>query len=168
MPSLDFSWTVRELTRRPGRPGLRLLLLASCLFMGFHAAHETLWSRRYFKVDPFALEAPVQWPVTGRHGAALARDADALRPCLPDDTYVAVGAPHGWAEQRFYLYMWLVYALPRQRVLPPDDPSAAERADLFLAFDGAGPWSPEPPAGFVPLPGCRAGHWVLYGPDGAP
>lgn len=172
LPKISFSgrirlaadWAASQLGQKPGRPGLRLLLLGACLWTGFHAAHETLWSWRYWKVDPFALEAPVQWPVTGRHGAALARDAETLRACLPDDATLAVGAPETWAEQRFYLYMWLVYTLPSQRILPPDDPSAAQRASLFLSFEGDGSWSPDPPSGFTRLDGCTGELLSIFGP----
>lgn len=137
-----------ELRQSVGRRLLLVGLGVAFLWTGFHAAHEALWSWRYFKVDPFALEAPVQWPAVGRHARTLAQDAEHLQPCLGPDRRLAIQAPDSWADQRFYLYMWLVYSLPEQVVLPLDEPDAASSADGFLSFRTDGSPAPDPPSSF--------------------
>lgn len=136
-------------------------LLALFLWFGAHAGHEALWSWRYWKVDPFSVSAPVQWPVVGAHAQALEADSRRIDECLAPDSRVFVAAPEAWTDQRFYLFMWLTYTLPGQKVLDPaKDPLTDD--DVLVAFVGDGAFSPQPPSHFHALQECSGEHLRLF------
>ena len=141
------------------------LLLGAFLWFGLHALHQSLWSYRYWKVDPWALESPVQWPVVGQHARRLEATAAQLQSCLEPDAKVAVGAPKDWQGQGFYLFMWLAYGLPEQHVIPIIKPEDIEQADVYLDYLGDGEPGPPPP-GLELL--CHADRIRVYARAGRP
>ena len=135
-----------------------MVLLAATLWFGVHALHDSLWAYRYWKVDPWALESPVQWPVVGRHAQALGH-LPAELPCLRAGDRVAVQGPPEWLGQEHYVFMWLAFSLPEQDVIPVVEPQDLDQADLLLSFFADGP-TPSPPPGWVEA--CKTDRAIVF------
>lgn len=125
--------------------------------------YDALWSYRFWRVDPWHLDGPVQWPIHGRHAERLEQELTAMTGCLPDNSLIALDAPESWGDQRFYLFMWMAFLLPEHRLIPMHDPSARNRAERLLSFHGDLDPLPKP-AGFEPMAGCSSPWLVTYQP----
>ena len=141
------------------RRALVVMLLVGAAWFGFHALHDSLWSYRYWKVDPWALESPVQWPVVGRHARSMERLAPEL-PCLRPGDKVAVQGPSTWQGQEHYIFMWLAFSLPEQDVIPVVEPRDVEQADSLLMYFGDTPPPESPPTGMAEA--CRTERAVVF------
>ncbi len=150
----------RDLRQLAGpRRAILVVLLAAASWFGGHALHDSLWSYRYWKVDPWALESPVQWPVVGRHARSMDLLSSEL-PCLRPGDKVAVHGPSTWQGQEHYLFMWLAFSLPEQDVIPVVEPRDVEQADSLLMYFGDASPPESPPPGMAEA--CRMERAVVF------
>lgn len=161
-PAADLWQELRESAaprRAAPRRVLVVVLLIATAWFGAHALHDSLWSYRYWKVDPWALESPVQWPVVGRHARSMDRLSTELS-CLRPGDKVAVQGPSTWQGQEHYLFMWLAFSLPEQDVIPVVETRDIEQAGSLLVYFGDTQPPESPPLGMVEA--CRTERAAVF------
>jgi hypothetical protein len=104
------------------------------------ALHQTLWSYRYARADPWSELSPVQWILPSGHVRRLDGLAERVRSRLPEGAALAVSPDPALGGQGFYQFLWLAYVWPEN--------------DLRLVAR--------------PEDGLAAGHWLVFGDQPLP
>jgi hypothetical protein len=114
---------------------LRVFYAVLLAWAGSGFAIELYRNAWLYRADPWRADEPSTWRITSQRVA----DLRALVAPLADDNAplkVAVIADLASPEERFFLFLWVAYLLPRHEVRPFDEAATWRAYDRVVVYGG--------------------------------
>ncbi len=115
---------------------LRVACVVLLVWAGGGWAVELYRNAWLFRADPWLAGEPSTWRITSQRVADLRALLAPLADDLEAPRSVAVVADLASEEERFFLFLWVAYLLPRHEVRPFDEAATWSAYDHCVIYGG--------------------------------